>query len=385
MRLFTSLLLIVTVLSITSCSHRFEEFESDRFSSSFRDDDHLRKSIEERFPNLLNREIIERDDIELIEVDFEEIEGWNSDQKIGSLEAFTRGCGKSREINIKPICDEGIRIFKSKPTKKEIDEFFERYFSPYLIVNRDEKVFSGLVTGYYVPLLNGSRKKDNRYRYPIYAKPRDFHSPYKTHKEIDRGDIDADVICWVDDRVDRFFLHIQGSGMVKLRDGTIIGVGYSDKNGYSYSSIGGYIHRNYDVPLYKLSASFIKSWLRKYPDRADEVLYSNESFIFFREQGGNLAYGSMGVNLVPKSTIAVDTKYIPLGVPIYIRSVENRRDPVLNHLFMAQDRGGAIKGVIRADLFFGFGDKAGQGAGTMKREGEFFILLPKGYKYRGGD
>jgi membrane-bound lytic murein transglycosylase A len=374
--LFSALIILI----FAGCSHRFEEFEGYSFIN-YQDEDHFKKSLEERFPNLSNREVIRSGDINLIEIDFEEIYGWKVDDKSGSLEAFVRGCEKDRKINIPEICEEGRKLNRKKPSKSEISQFFERYFSPYLIIDKSKNLSSGLVTGYYVPLLKGSRKKDHIYKYPIYAKPRDFKNPYKTHREIDQNGIDADVICWVDDRVDRFFLHIQGSGMVKLKDGSIIGVGYAEKNGYSYSSIGAYIHKNYEVPLYKLSADFIKEWLRKNPHKADEVLYSNKSFIFFIEQGSNLAFGSMGTNLVPKSTLAVDTNYIPLGAPVYIRAVLNKKDPVLNHLFMAQDRGGAIKGVIRADLFFGFGDEAGRGAGTMKREGEFYILLPKGYKF----
>ena len=272
-------------------------------------------------------------------------------------------------------------MYKSNPSQDEINLFFEDYFTPYLIIDREKDRKSGIVTGYYVPLLHGSRKKSSKYKYPIYEKPRDWTSPYKTHQEIDEDGIDAKVICWVDDRVERFFLHIQGSGMVKLDDGTTIGVGYSEKNGYPYSSIGTYIHRHYDIPLYKLSAGFIKNWLKRHPELADEVLYSNESFVFFREQHRSMAIGAMGTNLVPKSTIAVDTKYIPLGIPIYIQSVTTKKDPVLNHLFMAQDRGGAIKGAIRADLFFGFGDKAGEEAGTTKKIGIFYMLVPQGFNF----
>lgn len=370
------LFLIITIF--TGCSHRFEE-NPNRYW--FWDEESFDERMGKKFPNIGARETISIGDMELLEVDFEEIYNWRFDDQRDSLNAFVRGCEKNREINIHEICQEAKSIFSRKASKEDAKEFFETYFSPYLIIDRSNRKTAGLVTGYYVPLLNGSRKKSSKFKYPIYEKPRDFRSPYKTHKEIDENGVDARVICWVDDRVDRFFLHIQGSGMVKLEDGSIIGVGYAEKNGYRYTSIGRYIHKNYNVPLHKLSADYIKNWLKKYPKRADEVLYSNESYIFFREQGEGMAIGAMGTNLVPKSTIAVDTKHIPLGVPIYIKSIENRRDPVLNHLFMAQDRGGAIKGVIRADLFFGFGDKAGRGAGTMKRDGEFYMLVPKGFKF----
>jgi len=376
-----NLFLLITLL-FTGCSSRFENMSDsywlwdDYYHNNLYN---LDKELETLLPNLNERETISHGNMELIEVDFQEIAGWTSDDTRGSLEAFVRGCGAKIGIRVPTICEDAKRVFKSNPSKEEARRFFETYFVPYLIVDRGKERLDGLVTGYYVPLLHGSRKRTKRYRYPIYEKPKDFTSPYKTHEEIDKNGIDARVICWVDDRVDRFFLHIQGSGMVKLDDGTVIGVGYADKNGHPYSSIGRYIHQNYGVPLYKLSANYIKKWLKEHPDVADEVLYSNKSYVFFREQGKGMAIGAMGVNLVPKSTIAVDTRHIPLGLPIYIKS--KNRNKHLNHLFMAQDKGGAIKGVIRADLFFGFGDEAGKEASIMKQIGEFYMLIPNGLEF----
>ena len=360
----------------SGCSHRFENSENQfLFEADGRDLDEILYS---RYPDMDLRESIYRDGMQLLRVEFSEIEGWYKDSKKGSLLAFVRGCEQKSRVNIPEICEEAKRIYNSNPSNSEITSFFENYFTPYLIIDLEKERISGLVTGYYVPILNGSRTKHGKYRYPIYAKPKDFHIPYKTHQEIDEEGIDADVICWVDDRIDRFFLHIQGSGIVKLDDGTTIGIGYVEQNGYPYRSIGGYIHRTYGVPLHKLSAQYIKNWLKKHPDLVDEVLYHNKSFVFFREQKSNLAFGAMGTNLVPKSTIAVDTRYTPLGMPIYIQSDKNRN---LNHLFMAQDRGGAIKGVIRADLFYGFGEEAGREAGRTKVEGEFYMLLPYGFEF----
>lgn len=364
------LLTVIIIFISAGCSHRFEKRNNKNgiYLSGFENSSY-------------NRDVIRKNDMKLTKVFFQEIQGWGSDYKKGSLQAFVRGCKKNRAVNIKEICEKGNSIYQNNPMDYEITEFFEKYFTPYKIRNLDKDSSKGLVTGYYVPFLNGSLTKTEKYKYPIYAKPRDFKNPYLSHKDIDRNEIDAEVICWVDDRVERFFLHIQGSGVVKLRDGSTIGVGYAEKNGYSYSSIGTYIHRRFNVPLYKLSANFIKNWVKKYPNRADEVLYSNKSFVFFRKQASNLAMGAMATNLVPKSTIAVDTKYIPLGIPIYIKRVQEDKQKVLNHLFMAQDRGGAIKGIIRADLFFGFGDEAGKGAGTMKQRAEFYMLIPNGYQF----
>jgi membrane-bound lytic murein transglycosylase A len=369
--------LLIPILFLSSCSHRFSEriYPWDDYKSGSIDSE-----IESRFPAGIGRERIKVGDMELLEVSYHEIESWNSDDQRNSLKAFVRGCEKERDVNIESTCDIGTELYKNGASSYEIKSFFENRFTPYFVIDRERDRYRGTITGYYVPLLHGSRKRTKKYRYPIYAKPRDFRLPYLTHKEIDSKIIDAPVICWVDDRVDRLVLHIQGSGMVKLTDGSIIGVGYAEKNGYSFRSSSSYINKTYGIPLYKLSFEFIKNWIKKYPHRADEVLHHNESYIFFREQGRGEAIGAMGTNLVPKSTIAIDRKHIPLGMPIFIQS-ENRKDPHLNHLFMAQDTGGAIKGVVRADLFFGFGEKAGKEAKTTKREGEFFMLIPNGYQF----
>jgi len=352
------LLWLIPILFFSNCSHRFEEnpyiSQSDNYSVS---------------------EIIHHKDMKLKQVQFSEIEGWQNDDKKGSLTAFIRGCKKNRKINIRETCEDGKKLANTNPDNFEITNFFETKFIPYNVIDKYKEKNTGLITGYYVPLLNGSLKKTKRFKYPIYSIPRDFRLPYLSHRKIDSKRINANVICWVDNRVERAFLHIQGSGTIKLRNGDLIGVGYAEKNGYSYSSIGTYIHRKFKVPLYKLSAGFIKKWINNHPKYADEVLYSNKSFVFFRKQKKNLALGAMGTNLVSRSTLAIDTKHLPLGIPIYIES----KNKHLNHLFMAQDRGGAIKGIIRADLFFGFGAKAGKFAGNMKTKGKFYVLLPKGF------
>ncbi|HIE34648.1 MAG TPA: hypothetical protein EYP79_00425, partial [Campylobacterales bacterium] len=232
---------------ISGCSHRFED---NPYSYRTNNNGNYLENHQNDYPN----ETIYIKQMKLTKINFQKLEGWNKDNKKGSLEAFTRGCKKNRTINIKEICEEGNELHNSSPKNQEITRFFENYFIPYKIIDRDKDSSRGLVTGYYVPFLKGSLKKTKVYKYPIYAKPRDFRRPYLTHREIDKREIDAKVICWVDDRVERFFLHIQGSGMVKLRDGSIIGVGYAEKNGYSYTSIGTYIHRKFKVPLYKLSA-----------------------------------------------------------------------------------------------------------------------------------
>ena len=346
----------------SGCSHRFGN--KDFFQNGFQGSD----------------EVIYYKDMKLIPVSYSEIFNWKNDNKQDSLKAFVRGCKKNSKINVKDICNLGKVLLETESDNEDITKFFEENFQAYKIFDRYNNKDKGKVTGYYLPILEGSLTKTDKFKYPIYAKPRDFKVPYYTHQEIDQGKIDADVICWVADRIDRFFLHIQGSGVIRLQDGSTIGIGYVAQNGYSYRSIGTYMHRRFKIPLYKLSAQYIKNWLKKYPKYADEVLHHNKSFVFFKKQKSGLALGSMGINLVPQSTIAVDLKYIPIGSPIFITE-EKSNDKILNHLFMAQDTGGAIKGVIRADLFFGMGEKAGKLAGTMNRQAYFYILLPLGFDF----
>jgi len=372
--------LLIAFISFSGCSTRFEEGNGydDPFiwggsSGSYID---YSSQLKRKFPDVYPRKVLRKNDMELVEVFYDEVKGWKDDDKRGSLEAYVRGCARKSKLNLEHICREAESVLNSRPEKHEVTSFFEQFFTPYIIYDRKKEADNGLVTGYYVPMLKGSRTKTSRYKYPIYGKPRDFKLPYYTHREIDRRKLNAPVICWVDDRVDRFFLHIQGSGTVKLRDGTVIGIGYTAQNGYKYTSIGSYMVRNFGLDKNRLSAQYIKEWLRKNPRKADEVLHSNKSFVFFIEQGKDRAIGAMNTNLVAESTIAVDTNHIPLGSPIFIRTTHPRDGKELNHLFMAQDKGGAIKGIIRADLFFGFGDGAGKKAGNMKNRGEFYILLP---------
>ncbi|EJF06315.1 membrane-bound lytic murein transglycosylase [Thiovulum sp. ES] len=369
MKYFLPVLLIL----VTSCSQMNEK------PMTWDKGGELATKIENRFPEIsFSRNWINRGDMQMLEVDYREISSWDGDDLRGSLEAFVRGCEKKSETNVPQICDRAKFLQSEKVSPYQIKLFFENNFTPYLVIDYKTERLDGVVTGYYVPLLEGSRKKTSRFKYPIYKKPRDYRLPYKTHEQIDKG-IDADVICWVEDRVERAFLHIQGSGTIRLRDGSKIGVGFAGQNGYKYRSIGKYINKKFKVPLYKLSAQYIKSWIRDNPEHADDVLYYNRSFIFFEETGAGVALGSLGTNLVPRSTIAVDRKFIPLNLPVFIEE-KGSDDGILNHLFIAQDVGGAIKGRIRADLFFGFGNKAGELAGKMKRDASFFILLPHGYK-----
>jgi membrane-bound lytic murein transglycosylase A len=265
-----------------------------------------------------------------------------------------------------------------------------------------------MVTGYYEPLLHGSRTRTQRYRYPIYAVPRDLltidlSSVYPDLKNrrlrgrvegnrvvpyYARGDIDqapaplaGDEIVWVDDAIDLFFLHIQGSGQVELENGERIRVGYADQNGYPFRSLGRKLIDSGEIAPERASMQGIKDWARHYPKRVQAFLNANPSYVFFRVLANDLSgpLGALGVPLTAERSIAVDPRVVPLGVPVYLSTTwPNTSDP-LERLMVAQDTGGAIAGGVRADFFWGFGDAAGAQAGKMRQSGRMWVLLPKDY------
>jgi membrane-bound lytic murein transglycosylase A len=208
--------------------------------------------------------------------------------------------------------------------------------------------------------------------------------PYLSRGDIDRegGPLQGDELVWVDDAVEVFFLHIQGSGQVELENGERIRVGYADQNGHPFRSLGRLLIQSGEIPAERASMQGIKDWARRNPKRAQDFLNANPSYVFFRELPRELTgpLGALGVPLTPERSIAVDPRVVPLGVPVYLATTwPNTSDP-LNRLMVAQDTGGAIAGAVRVDFFWGFGDAAGNLAGKMRQGGRIWVLLPKGYK-----
>ena len=270
---------------------------------------------------------------------------------------------------------------------------------------------TGLVTGYYEPLLRGSHHRDERYRYPLYAPPDDLLRvelvdlfpeledkrvrgridgkrvvPYWTRADIEAGraPLAGKELVWVDDAIDAFFLHIQGSGRVTLKEGGIIRVGYADQNGQPFRSIGRLLVERGELTLASASMQAIKQWGRDHPDKLPSLLAENPSYVFFREivpdpkAGIDGPIGSLGVPLLAQRAIAVDPRAIPLGAPVYLATTYPLSEKPLARLVMAQDTGGAIKGALRADFFWGFGESAGEQAGRMRQPGKMWLLWPKG-------
>ncbi len=279
----------------------------------------------------------------------------------------------------------------------------EERFTPIRILNNSET--TGLFTGYYEPELRGSRTQSAEFNTPLLSRPedlvmvqlRDFPGdyngriagrvidgnlrPFESRAEIEAAGVNgAEPIVWIDDPVDAFFLHIQGSGRVVLDDGSVVRVGYAGQNGHPYTAIGRVLVQQGAMTVEEASMQSIRAWLAaNRGDAAQEVLNANASYIFFTEldvPNPNLGpLGASGVQLTPEVSLAVDRRYHALGAPVYV-SMETPDGETFNRLMVSQDTGGAIRGPIRGDVFWGFGEEAAAMAGRMRSQGEMWVLVP---------
>ncbi len=255
---------------------------------------------------------------------------------------------------------------------------------PYRAVNGDTD--QGLFTGYYEPLLRGSWYPYGSYTIPIYRLPPEAAlvngraAPLPSRAQIEAGALAGRglELLWVDDPTDAFFLHIQGSGQVAMADGSLVRVAFAGKNGHSYFPIGAELVRRGEVPREQMSMQAIRWWLATHPAEAPGLMALNGSYVFFRLIDGEGPVGAQGVPLTPGRSMAVDPAFVPYGVPLWLDTTDPAAgNAPLRRLVVAQDTGGAIKGPIRGDLFWGSGEEAGAVAGSMKQQGRWYLLLPK--------
>lgn len=334
-----------------------------------------------------------------------ELEGYHQDNLTAAWNAWLQSCNvlKNRQIYWQKVCQTATTL--SKPDNTAIQAYFKQNFALYRTTNADN-TDTGLITGYYQPLLNGSRSKTSLYRYPLYSKPDDLISvelgslfpelankrvrgrvvnnkliPYynRAEIEVEASPLHGKELLWVDDEIDLFFLQIQGSGLIKLEKEAPVHVGYADQNGLSYQSIGRLLVERGELTLDKASMQSIKDWARNNPGRLQDLLNNNPSYVFFRELPGGLSgpLGSLGVPIAAERSVAVDPQQVPLGAPVFISTTYPNSSKPLQRLMLAQDTGGAIKGGVRADVFWGAGQEAGKLAGAMKQKGKIWVLLPK--------
>ncbi len=334
--------------------------------------------------------------------DWSELPGWPDDDLRPALSAFIESC---KALDKQPRWASVCREARNKPSAEQLRDFFERWLRPFRVVNPDGSG-EGMITGYYEPLLKGSRNRGPGFRNPIYGVPDDLLVidlaevnpdlrnmrlrgriegrkvvPYYSRAELDaRGErLPAKVLLWAADAVELFFLQVQGSGRVELPDGSMVRVGYADQNGHPYRSIGRWLVDQGELKLEQASMEGIKAWGRANPSRLSDLLNVNPSYVFFRElpshSGGPL--GALGVPLTEGRSIAVDPRVIPLGAPVFLATTWPLSERPLQRLMMAQDTGGAIRGAVRADFFWGFGSAAGTQAGRMRQNGRMWVLLPR--------
>jgi membrane-bound lytic murein transglycosylase A len=206
--------------------------------------------------------------------------------------------------------------------------------------------------------------------------------PYSTRAEIERANLPGKELVWVNDPVEAFFLEVQGSGRVKLDDtGETVRIAYADQNGHPYKAIGRWLVEKGELTVEQATAQGIRAWIAAHPERRQELFNVNPSYIFFKEEKlpdpGVGPKGALGVPLTAARSVAIDPKFLPLGAPIFLSTTQPGGEAPLQRLVMGQDTGGAIRGAVRADFFFGFGDDAGDKAGLMKQRGSLWVLMPK--------
>lgn len=352
---------------------------------------------------------------------FADLPGWGADDPRPALAALARSCAlfarRPAEEPIGRVAAFG-RVGDWRPACGALAEpaadpaeargRLERLLRPWLVTDRGTP--EGLFTGYFEPLLAGARAPDPVNRHPLYRRPPDLVTvelgrfdptlegrriagrveqgrlvPYASRAEIDAGALAGRglELAWVADPVALFFLHVQGSGRIALAEGGWMRVGYADQNGHPYRAIGRDLVEMGALAREAVSMQSIKAWLRAHPERTFELLHKNPSYVFFRELPAEADApgppGAQGVPLTPGRSLAVDRRFVPLGVPLWLDTTaplpEGERP--LRRLVVAQDTGGAIRGPVRGDLFWGAGPEAEHAAGHMKSRGRYWVLLPR--------
>jgi membrane-bound lytic murein transglycosylase A len=367
-------------------------------------------------PSVVKKPVSE--ELKLQVVNFSALPNWKKEDFKDLAQAYNRSCNRllkkdsqksfSKNNVFGKIQEWQIACRKFKNVAKNnaivIRQFFETNFVPHQVMAGRET--EGLFTGYYEASLKGSRIRKGGYQYPLRARPNDLVmvdlgefrdelkgqriagrvkggklKPYETHAEITQGKLPKaqdKTLLWVDSAVDAFFIQIQGSGIVSMDDGSVVRVGYAGQNGHPYYAIGRELIKRGALTKNNVSMQSIRRWLETNPNQANEIMTTNKSYVFFTEVDGDGAIGGEGIPLTAMRSLAIDHSILPYGMPAYI-SVEHptQKSQRIDRLMMAQDTGGAIRGPVRGDFFWGYGPKAESLAGEMKSKGRYWLLLPR--------
>ncbi len=335
-----------------------------------------------------------------------DLPGWEGDDLQPAFDAFKTSCVALEKQPVwRAACADARSLQAGGPA--DLRAWFEAHLRPWQLVNPDGSR-TGLVTGYFEPVLKGSRTRMAPYLNPAFGPPDDMVTvelgalyPELKHMRL-RGRIEGkklvpywsrgdwtqqepqrspEALLWLDDALDFFFMQIQGSGQIQLDDGSRIRLGYADQNGHPYRSIGKWLIDQGEIKAEQASMAGIKAWAKAHPQRAQELMNANPSLVFFRELPAEGAGppGAMGLALTPERSIAVDPRHVPLGAPVWLAATWPDATRPLQRLMVAQDTGGAIRGVVRADFYWGSGHEAGAMAGKMRQKGSMWVLMPQDY------
>ena len=311
------------------------------------------------------------------QISFSAISGWQQDNLAPALEAFARSCGSIRATPAIPVreWDQVCALAKAGPGPARA--FFEQNFTPVRITTGSRALF----TGYYEPELQGSRTETEEFRFPLYRRPPEIQTgvAWHTRAEIENGALEGRglELVWLENRVDTFFVHVQGAARIKLDDQNYMRVGFAGRNWQPYRSVGRQLIRQGVLTPNQAGMQGIRAWAAANPNAAVRALQHNTSFIFFQELEIPDNFGPVGalqVPLAPLRSVAVDDNHTPLGAPVWIKM--NAGESSLNQLMVAQDTGSAVNGAQRADIFYGSGKAAGDTAGNIRYSGEMITLIP---------
>ena len=308
-----------------------------------------------------------------------EIGGWAQDDVRAAWPALQQSCqALKKRAEWSRACAAGMMV--NAGDINAMRAYFESNFQPYRVVNGDG-TDSGLITGYYEPILHGSRTRQGRFQVPLYRKPAQLGNralPARAEL-LQNPAMRGNELVWVDDAVEAAFLQIQGSGRIRMADGSMMRVGFGGTNDQPFRSFGKWLLDRGEITPAQATMQGIKAWARANPGRVEEMLNVNPRFVFFRELPPNNdgPVGALGVPLTAERSIAVDPATIPLGVPVFLSTTRPLSTEPIQRLMFAQDTGSAIKGGVRADFFWGAGDAAGETAGRMKQGGRMWVLMPR--------
>jgi membrane-bound lytic murein transglycosylase A len=407
--------IIFVVLLTVSCSKANVKHAPQPISSNCDCTQQTPLTVEQTKP------VITQDYALLKPAQWEDVDGFSEDDMSAAWPAWLQSCStlinrtsknkmQNNQSSWQTVCSAANALGETNnpPSKQAIQTYFAQHFNVYSTVNEDGSDI-GLITGYYEPLLKGSRTKSSQYPHPLYKQPADLITvdlgeaypelknkrvrgklkgnklvPYPTRAEIETipSPLIGNELVWINDLVDGFFLQVQGSGLVQLDNGESMHVGYADQNGQAYNSIGRVLIERGELTLDQAGMQGIKEWARNNPQKLRDLLNANPSYVFFRELPAGLSgpLGALGVPLTAGRSVAIDPKHVPLGAPIFLSTTLPNSNRPLKKLMVAQDTGGAIKGGVRADYFWGAGESAGKQAGSMKQLGKIWVLLPKEFK-----